>query len=538
MDYEHIDFGTAVRRLAERAGIRLEEQELSVQDREKLDMRRRLLEMHSVAADFFHKYLMKSPDAQIARDYLKGRGINGEIAKAWKLGYAPDAWDGFLRWATDSGFKKDELLASGLITQRDPEDNGAGIYDRFRKRVMFPICNDTGEVIAFSGRILEAEAKAAKYVNSPETILFTKGAVLFGLHRSKRALIEKNSAIVCEGQLDLITAFESGVQNVIAPQGTAFTPKQARILRRYVEEVVLCFDSDAAGEKAAERSLPSLLAEKLSVRVIRMPRGQDPDSLIRTEGAEAFRELVAGAPEFFQFQLRTITESPDFQTPRGRAAAARKMGDFISHITDPMLREMQTQQVATTLGIGATDVSTVVKEAADRNRASVANQHFEEEAQEYVPEPETAVVELDATLRLIALVLVHSQEARDWLLEEDWQGRLEAEPNTGALISILEGATSLENNGGVAAFLATLDAATEALVTTLLSERAPEYPLTVLQDCWREVEKKQVRRNIEILKSKQRAPQLSLEEAAALHQQILDLKNRLLDISRPFAPSA
>src|SRR5439155_8499581 len=138
-------------------------------------------------------------------------------------------------------------------------------YDRFRDRVMFPICNDLGEVIAFSGRVLQSDPKAAKYVNSPETMLFTKGNVLFGLHKSKRALIEKESAIVCEGQLDLITAFESSVQNVVAPQGTAFTARQARILKRFVNEVVLCFDADAAGQKAAERSLAALLETDLHV---------------------------------------------------------------------------------------------------------------------------------------------------------------------------------------------------------------------------------------------------------------------------------
>jgi DNA primase len=194
---------------------------------------------------------------------------------------------------------------------------------------MFPICNDNGETIAFSGRILEPDAKAAKYVNSPETMLFTKGAVLFGLHRSKRALIDKKTAIVCEGQLDLITAFEAGIQNVIAPQGTAFTPKQAHILKRYVEEVILCFDSDAAGEKAAERSLPSLLAEKLTVRVATLPQGEDPDSMIRTKGAEAFLAQMDGAKEFFDVQLDRLAAQPGFDSARGRNAAAHKVAECL-----------------------------------------------------------------------------------------------------------------------------------------------------------------------------------------------------------------
>src|SRR6202043_2296448 len=151
-------------------------------------------------------------------------------------------------------------------------------YDRFRGRIMFPIHNDVGEVIAFSGRILDKNAETAKYVNSPETPLFRKGRVLFGLHKTKRGLIEADCAIVCEGQLDLITLFEAGIANVVAPQGTAFTEQQARILKRFVDEVVLCFDADAAGQKAAERSLDSLLQHDLAVRIVDMPLRGEPHS--------------------------------------------------------------------------------------------------------------------------------------------------------------------------------------------------------------------------------------------------------------------
>ncbi len=180
---------------------------------------------------------------------------------------------------------------------------------------MFPICNDLGEVIAFSGRVLAADAKAAKYVNSPETPLFKKGDILFGLHKSKRALIEKKSAIVLEGQIDLITAFEAGVQNVVAPQGTAFTEKQARTLKRYAEEVILCFDADEAGRKAAERSLPALLGLDLGVRVIELPPGEDPDSLIRNQGAGSVHQPRPGGPGLFRFPDRRPSGRPGIRHP-------------------------------------------------------------------------------------------------------------------------------------------------------------------------------------------------------------------------------
>src|SRR5581483_7467521 len=208
MSYENIDFPTAAKRLAERAGIQI------VEEHRRFKMRKRLLALHAQAADWFHQNLLDSDDAKRARNYLKGRGIRSEIAKAWRIGYAPDAWDALGNWARAEGFNADELIASGLVKLRDEEKPDGEFYDRFRDRVMFPICNDLGEVIAFSGRVLQSDSQAAKYVNSPETMLFTKGNVLFGLHKSKRALVDKDSAIVLEGQLDLISAFESGVQNV------------------------------------------------------------------------------------------------------------------------------------------------------------------------------------------------------------------------------------------------------------------------------------------------------------------------------------
>ena len=206
-----------------------------------------MLKLHAEAAEWFHENLIKKEVGEPARKYLKQRGITGDIAKHWQLGYAPDEWNAFGSWATAQGYDARELIASGLIKIKDESGSDQlqtsnlkpqTSYDRFRDRIMFPICNDVGEVIAFSGRLLKNEEVAAKYVNSPETPLFRKGNVLFGLHKSKRALIEANCAIVCEGQLDLITLFEAGITNVVAPQGTAFTETQARMLKRFVNEVV------------------------------------------------------------------------------------------------------------------------------------------------------------------------------------------------------------------------------------------------------------------------------------------------------------
>src|SRR6266403_655639 len=293
MDYEHLDFPAAVKKLATRVGIPVIEERGSSpgEDDRQHEARRALLQLHAEAAEWFHENLVKTRIGAPGREYLKGRGIDRRIANDWQIGFAPESWDAFLSWALERGYQQRLLLESGLITRRDESAGDEKVYDRFRNRIMFPIHNDVGEVIAFSGRILDKEAETAKYVNSPETPLFRKGRVLFGLHKTKRALIDADCAIVCEGQLDLITLFEAGIQNVVAPQGTAFTERQAHVLKRFVREVVLCFDSDTAGQNAAERSLEALLQNDLVVRVAEMPAQEDPDSLVRKSGRQKFEEL-------------------------------------------------------------------------------------------------------------------------------------------------------------------------------------------------------------------------------------------------------
>src|SRR6266516_1222124 len=315
MDYEHTDFPSAVRKLAARAGITLVEKSRgrAADDEERQrELRQRLLKLHAEAAQWFHENLIKREVGKAAREYLRSRAITVEIAKRWQLGYAPDEWDAFGSWARARGYDARDLITSGLVRTKDEADSDQNqisnlkpqtSYDRFRGRIMFPIHNDVGEVIAFSGRLLKDEEGAAKYLNSPETPLFRKGNVLFGLDKTKRALIDANCAIVCEGQLDLISLFEAGITNVVAPQGTAFTENQARILKRFVDEVVLCFDSDAAGAKAAERSLDALLQNDLIVRVVELPPAEDPDSLVRREGKEEYENRIAGARDFFDYRI-------------------------------------------------------------------------------------------------------------------------------------------------------------------------------------------------------------------------------------------
>ena len=532
--YENVNFPEAAKRLAAKAGIRIEEEPMSAEEIANKSLRQRLLALHAAAAEWFHTNLLRTKAAQGARDYLKGRGITLEVSKSWKLGYAPESWDALTNWARGEGYRDDELIASGLVTVKEDEEGensysqrAAHFYDRFRDRLMFPICNDIGEVIAFSGRVLNPEAFGGKYVNSPETPLFIKGNVLFGIHKTKRALIDKKAAIVCEGQIDLITAFEAGVQNVTAPQGTAFTQQQARILKRFADEVILCFDSDAAGLKAAERSLPALLEAGLSVRVAEMPAGHDPDSLIRTEGADAFIQQIAQAKDFFDFQIERAVATPDFATPKGKAAFARKMAESVALVSDPLLRDAVMHNVSTRLEMSAAQFAEIVKAVPKAGRLRTARE-FEEENAEEPTEPQPRLAPMSNTTRMLCQLVLLSPEVREWLLGQPWEPLFQTLPDAELLITVLRGRFNPANPASITAFLSNCGTEEqEALAELLDTKRLPEEPTKVAEDCWRDLERRDLKRQRDAAAARLRKPGLDAEMIIQLQQQILSLQQRI-----------
>ena len=346
-EYENIDFPEAVRRLADRAKIPLEF-EKNAGEQQSRHIKERLLQVHEQIAQRWQGALANEASGQIARDYLARRGVSAEAVKLFRLGYAPDLWDDTVNWAKSKGHELALVEQAGLILRKR---EGDGYYDRFRGRLMFPICDEQGRVIGFSGRILTGDEKTAKYVNSPETPIFTKSKVFFGLDKSKRAVLEAGYAIVCEGQLDLIACFMAGVQNVVAPQGTAFTADHARILKRYVEEVVLCFDSDEAGQNATVRSLDNLLASGLAVRVAVLSAPHDPDSFIKASGGPAFKQLIEQAEGFFDYYLNRLCATNEVTTDKGRLAVLRGMAEAVHKTGSSVLVDKYAQKTALRLGV-------------------------------------------------------------------------------------------------------------------------------------------------------------------------------------------
>jgi DNA primase len=517
MDYEHVDFPAAVRKLGARVGIPIVEERGAVDEDRQHEARRVALQLHAEAAEWFQENLLKRDIGKPARDYLKQRGIDRPVAKNWQIGYAPDEWDAFLKWAQQRGYQRRQLLQSGLVKLRDEEKPESDVYDRFRGRVMFPICNDVGEVIAFSGRLLGKDDQGAKYINSPETPLFRKGSVLFGLHKSKRALIDTNCAIVCEGQLDLITLFEAGIANVVAPQGTAFTEAQARVLKRFVSEVVLCFDADAAGKKAAERSLDALLQNDLIVRVAEMPPGEDPDSLVRRNGKEDFENRITGARDFFDYWIDREAAATNLESLGAKMELARRLAETVSHVHDPLMRGQVSNKVSARLGVAVSDFENLLSKqrrsgfeaAKTRAQAAVAPAH---------------------DVAMICLLAMRDEGARNFLRAQNWREVLAQTPHADLLGRILEADLDVNEAASLNTFMASLDPSEEALVSAWLLQKVPAHPAELAEKWWFGLRQAVVRRQLEVAESRMKLPQLSTGDVVNLQKQILDLREQLRDL--------
>jgi DNA primase len=515
MMYENIEFVAAVRKLASRAGITIVEDAGGPDP--GADIRTRLIKVHSDAASWFHEVLMKDEQARHARDYLKSRGINQETAVNWQLGYAPDSMSSMLEWGRKSGYAPALLQEAGLLMVRD-QDRGGGFYDRFRDRLMFPICNDSESPIAFSGRTLKSDPKVPKYLNSPETPIFRKGRILFGLAKSKRAVIDDDLAIVLEGQLDLITCFEAGIRNVVAPQGTAFTIDQARVIKRYASGVVLCFDSDTAGQNAAEKSFPALLEANLAVKVAQLPAGQDPDSLVRSQGPEAFRELISGAEDYFGFLIRKFTKGADIRDSRTKLGIADRLAGTISLVSDPVLRDDAVTRASAALEISASELRKKLKAPGLKSTNDVELEVMPSRIRPSEP------------VHILCLLALHSAEAREWLRGQPWREVLADAPDGAPLEAIMTNLIET-SDAAVSAFVAARDKSLEAYFAGLLSQRPPEKCDEVIQEWWRrfalQMRLKSKLRNVELLA---RAAPPDWAQIAAAQKEVLDLQLLLKEL--------
>ena len=346
MEMDKLTFPEALRLVAEKSGIRLPERKpRTPEEARQSSMRSALVELHTMAAKFYAEQLLHSKEGKLARAYLNDRGLNDELIESFGLGYAPGSGDALLRKLRGAGHKKEVVEASGLINK----DQRESYYDRFRRRVLFPIADERGRVIAFGGRAMGDDTP--KYLNSPETPIYLKSRVLYNLHRAKEHLRKLDYAVLVEGYMDCIAVFDAGVHNVVASCGTSLTDLHIKLLGRSTQNVVVSFDPDAAGAAATERSLNLLLGQGFRVKVLALEPGSDPDSFIRQEGGAAYREKLKESLDYVEYILRRANTTYDLATREGKVAALNFVLPYLARVPDRIERAEWVAPVAERLGI-------------------------------------------------------------------------------------------------------------------------------------------------------------------------------------------
>ncbi len=322
-----LPFIDVVRELAAQAGVQLEEERLSPDQRRARNARASLYDVCELAADWFHSNLMTRADGRVARDYLKGRGLTQDTVERYRVGFVPEGWDGLINHLHGRGVSADQAVLAGLAKRSDRP--GGGAYDAFRGRIIIPIEDPRGRIVAFGGRTMPGgRADAPKYINSPETPIYKKSAVLYGLRHARAAVQRKNRMLVVEGYFDVISLHQAGFQEAVATCGTALTPEHVRIIRPLTRTVVALFDSDAAGERAAARSMEVFLEAGIEPRRLTLQGAKDPDEFVLEHGPDAFEHALERSEPLFELLLRRSVERHG-TTPGGRAAVLRELAPVV-----------------------------------------------------------------------------------------------------------------------------------------------------------------------------------------------------------------
>jgi len=401
MKMEGLSFPEAVRAVAQKTGIPLPKHEFnSPEEARESGLRRQLIDLHEAATQYFEAQF-KAPEAARAREYLTGRGVSAETIKTFRIGYAPDDFNA-MRDAMKGRFAEESLRASGLFSSREKSDDGlptGELYARFRKRITFPIANEAGKVIAFTARALDPDDKNAKYLNSPETVLYTKGNVLFNLDKAKAEMRKNDFAVLVEGQMDCISVYMAGIRNVLAISGTAFTETQVRLLGRFTKRVIVNFDPDTAGATAAGKVVELLIEEDFSIKVVTLEGGLDPDRFVREQGIQAYGAALRGAKGISEWVIDRARQLFPGRTADAKVNQVNFVLPYVRRTPNPIRRGEFINDAAQKLGIDSALLLHEVKQAAAHRLASVPAQR-----------KETLMVTERILLR--ALVLPESDPAR------------------------------------------------------------------------------------------------------------------------------
>lgn len=369
MRVEGLSFPDAVRLVAEKSGVPVPRDVAPQPGAEKAERwRKRLYELNDWACEYFEQQFGATPEGHRALEYLEGRGVTADTRERFRLGYAPNTWEALSAHLAARGATREEIAESGLVTVKE---GGGGYYDRFRGRVIFPILDAQGRAVAFGGRTLGDDR--AKYLNSPETAVYTKGNHLYGLFHAREAIRKSGFSILVEGYLDAIVPSQAGVENVVASLGTALTESQARLLRRYMSrpQVIVNYDPDTAGQAATTRSFETLLAQGFKINVLTLPGGLDPDEFVREQGADAYRALLRSTMPYLDYVVDQAMGRHDLSRPSGKADALNEVLPFIAQIENQLERVEYGRRVASRMHVDEDILRKELRRAVERREPKI-----------------------------------------------------------------------------------------------------------------------------------------------------------------------
>jgi len=509
MELEKCAFPEALRTVAEKCGIPIPRpRERSPEERRENQERGALVEMHRDAAAFFVRQLREGAEGHVAAAYLEERGLDREALARFGLGYAPSSGDALLRHLKQK-FSEKLLDTSGLFS-RDQRDQGGGrLFDRFRRRVMFPITNESGKIIAFGGRAMGDDMP--KYLNSPETPIYSKSHVLYHLDRAKQALRQSDFGILVEGYMDAIAVARAGISNVVASCGTSLAEPQIRLLRRFTRRVVVNYDPDSAGQTATERSLALLLEKEFEVRVLALPGGADPDKFLHEQGADAYRKLLAQAPPYLDYLIGRARQM-DRSTAEGKVAALNFLMPFVQKLPNRLLRSEWATKIASDLTVDEPVLREALRRAAAERRSEVK------------PKPELLAPAVKPVERRLIQMLVEAEGFREKLASEILSHGLHRGLDTE---KIFEALISIAGERPDPATLASaLEEKDRRMLFDILFESSAEHTWDEAESCLDSLRSRQITRELAELEKKIQA-QPAADELRRLLERQMELRRFL-----------
>jgi len=389
-EIEGVEFRDSMRLLAKRAGIKLEKQ-----DPKKESERERTLEILRKASTWYHQALKTAKSAESVRQYVSDRKIKDETTDLWQLGFAPDAWEGVSAFLQSKGYRNEEIARAGLSSQNDR----GGYYDRFRNRLMFPIKDVHGNIVGFTARKMNDEDVGGKYINTPETSIYHKSNILYGLSFAKQSIRENDLAVIVEGNMDCVSSHQAGVKNVVASSGTALTPEQVKLLKRFTKNIFLAFDPDSAGQEALVRGLQIAWQEEMQIKIISLPEGKDPDDLIK-EDVKEWERLIESSQDFMDWIIQKAEKENDLKSATGKKQTAKIILTWIKRLPDPIEQTHYLQILSNKIKVDENILRNVIQKQSPAQKTRYSK------PQASTNSPQRENIENRASLRLLAILLL------------------------------------------------------------------------------------------------------------------------------------